>query len=63
MTIHGVTKPVTFDVKARRSGDALSAIADTDFKMTDFGMTPPRVPIATSEDGVHVQVVLVARQV
>ena len=63
MTIHGVTKPVTFAVKARRAGNQLSAIADADFNMSEFGITPPRVPIAVSEDGVHVQVVLVARQV
>ena len=61
MTIHGVTKPVTFAVKARQAGNTLTATADTDFKMSDFGITPPRVSIATSEDGVHVQVVLVAR--
>src|SRR5689334_12392862 len=32
MTIHGVTKPLTFTSKARRSGLALTGIADVDFK-------------------------------
>jgi polyisoprenoid-binding protein YceI len=61
MTIHGVTKPLTFTSKARRAGAALTGIADVDFKMSDFNITPPSVPLAKSEDGVHLQIVLVAR--
>lgn len=61
MTIHNVTKPLTWQVKARRQGDTLTATADSDFKMTDFGITPPDVVLAKAEDGVHLQVVLVAR--
>jgi polyisoprenoid-binding protein YceI len=61
MTIRGVTKPLTFAAKARRAGSALTGIADVDFKMTDFGMTPPDVRLAKSEDGVHLQIVIVAK--
>jgi polyisoprenoid-binding protein YceI len=61
MTIRGVTKPVTWDVKARRQGDTLTAIADTQFKMTDFGITPPNVQIAVAQDNVQLQVVLLAK--
>ncbi len=63
LTIHGVTNQVVFELKARRQGDVLSAIADTDFNLTDFGMTPPNLRIAVSEDGVHIQIVLVANLV
>ena len=62
MTIRGVTKPVIWQVRARQAGDLLSATADTDFKMTDFGITPPDVQVARARDEVHVQVVLVAKR-
>jgi polyisoprenoid-binding protein YceI len=62
LTVRGVTREVTWEVKARRSGDTITAIADTDFNMTDFGITPPDVALAKSEDGVHLQVVIVAKQ-
>jgi polyisoprenoid-binding protein YceI len=62
MTIRGVTKPVTFTVLARQAGDTLTATADADFKMTDFGITPPEVPFAKARDEIHIQVVLVAKQ-
>jgi polyisoprenoid-binding protein YceI len=63
MTIHGVTKPLTFAAKARRQGGALTGIADVDFKMSDFNITPPDVRLAKSEDGVHLQIVVVAKLV
>jgi polyisoprenoid-binding protein YceI len=62
MKVHGVTKPVTWQVKARQQDDFLTATADTDFKMTDFGITPPDVSIAKARDEVHVQVVFVAKR-
>lgn len=61
MTIHGVTKPLTFTSKARRAGGSLTGIADVDFKMSDFNITPPDVRLAKSEDGVHLQIVIVAK--
>lgn len=63
MTIHGVSKPLTFSVKARQKGNALGATADAEFRMTDFGMTPPEVTLAKAQDGVRVQVVIIAREV
>lgn len=62
MTIHGTSKPVTWDVKARRAGGTLTGIADTDFKMSDFGINAPNVPIAKAEDGVHLQITIKATQ-
>jgi polyisoprenoid-binding protein YceI len=61
MTIHGVTKPVTFQVKARQAGEFLTATADTSFNMSEFGITPPNIPTARAHDLVQLQVVLVAR--
>jgi polyisoprenoid-binding protein YceI len=62
MTIRGVTKPVTFQVKARQAGEFLTATADTSFNMSEFGITPPNVPTARAQDLVQLQVVLVAKQ-
>ena len=62
MTIHGVTKPLIFEVKARRAGEFLTATADTSFNMSEFGINPPNVPTARSYDLVRLQVVLVAKQ-
>jgi polyisoprenoid-binding protein YceI len=61
MTIREATKPVTFKVFARQGGDYLTAIADTDFKMSEFGITPPNASITRVEDGVHLQVTLIAK--
>ncbi len=62
MTIRGQTRPLTFSVLARQAGDTLSATADADFKMSDFGITPPEVPFAKARDEIRLQVILVARQ-
>jgi polyisoprenoid-binding protein YceI len=61
LTIHGVTKPVTWAVKARRAGDTLTGIADIDFNMSEYGITPPQVPVARAEDGVHLQITVLAK--
>jgi len=46
LTIHGVTKDVTFDVDATRTGGALTATATLNptFKFEDFGMQQPAAP-------------------
>jgi polyisoprenoid-binding protein YceI len=62
LTIRDVSKPVTWAVKARQLGDTLTAVADLTITFQDFGMTPPSVSIATAEDEVQLQVVLVARE-
>ena len=43
MTIHGVTKPVTFDTTATMQGGAVTGTASTSFKFQDFGLTPPEI--------------------
>jgi polyisoprenoid-binding protein YceI len=62
MTIRGVTKPLTFDVKARQAGDVLTGIADTTFKFQDFGMTPPDVALAKAEENIQLQIEIFARR-
>ena len=42
LTIAGITKPVLFDVKAKRiASDRIRLTASKDVLMTDFGMEPP----------------------
>jgi polyisoprenoid-binding protein YceI len=62
LTIRGETRPITWAVKARLLDGVMTAVADTSFNMTDFGIDPPRVALAQAEDGVVLQVVLLLRQ-
>jgi polyisoprenoid-binding protein YceI len=51
LTVHGVTKPVTWQVKAKRiASGAVTGNATTDFKFGDFGMTIPKVGRVLSVD-------------
>jgi polyisoprenoid-binding protein YceI len=62
LTIRDVSLPVTWDVLARQAGDTLTAVADLTITFQEFGMTPPSVTIATAEDEIQLQIVLVARE-
>jgi polyisoprenoid-binding protein YceI len=65
MTIHGVTKIVTFDLTARRDGARLTATAraNPSWKFADFGMQQPRVASVLSiEDDIRVEIALVATE-
>ena len=56
MTVHGVTKPVTWDVTGKIEGQSLTGQAKTAFKFGDFGMEAPRVPIlAAVEDNIRLE--------
>jgi len=49
LTVHGVTRPATWDVKAQVvAGQELVGNASTSFNFADFGMTAPRVPVVLS---------------
>ncbi len=61
LTLHDVSKPVEWAVFARAAGDYLTAVADTDIKMTDFGVNPPTVSVSRVEDKLHIQVTLFAK--
>lgn len=57
LTVHGVTKPVTWQVTGHFSGSNVSGTATTNVNMTDFGMTPPRAgPVLAIEDGLGLQI-------
>ena len=43
LTVHGVTRPATWEVTAQFGEEEVTAVASTQVSMTDFGMTPPRV--------------------
>ncbi len=64
MTIHGVTKDVTFDVVAKRGGAQLTATATANppWKFEDFGMRAPSVPfrVVSVVDEIRLVVELVA---
>jgi polyisoprenoid-binding protein YceI len=62
MTIRGQSRPLTWQVKARRAGDTLTGIADVTFNMTDFGINPPDVGFARAESGVQLQITILAKQ-
>ena len=65
MTIRGVTKDVTFDVKATRSGADLTSTAHVApaFQFGTFGMTQPRVfSVLSIKDEIRLEVQLVAKQ-
>jgi polyisoprenoid-binding protein YceI len=48
LTIHGVTRPTTWDVTARVEGESILGKAVTRIRFGDFGMTQPRVAIVLS---------------
>ena len=48
MTVHGVTKPITWEATARFSEDSLSGTAMTSFTFDEFNIDVPRVRIVLS---------------
>ena len=57
LTVHGVTKSVTWDVTATAAdGKDLTGTAMTSFTFADFGLTQPRVPVVLSvEDTIKLE--------
>ncbi len=63
MTIHGVTKRVSFAAVATRAGSKLTATATTEpcWTFADFGMTVPHVASVLSiEDDIRIEITLAA---
>ncbi|MFN8580029.1 MAG: YceI family protein [Gemmatimonadaceae bacterium] len=48
LTVHGVTRPTTWQVTARAEGSEVVGTAATAFTFKDFGLEQPRVPIVLS---------------
>jgi polyisoprenoid-binding protein YceI len=48
MTIHGVTKPISWQMDATFADNEVHATGSTSFVFEDFGMSPPRVALVLS---------------
>lgn len=56
LTVHGVTRPVTWQVTAHFGGADVTGTATTNVNISDFGMAPPKVgPVLGIEDGLALQ--------
>jgi polyisoprenoid-binding protein YceI len=63
MDLHGVQKEITWEVKARRDGDVITALATVNFAYADFNITPPNIAgFVSVEDDVTLQVQIVAQR-
>ena len=63
MTIHGVTKPVTWDVTGTAKNGSATGTATTSFKFEDFNISQPRVPVVLSlVDNINLTVTLSLQQ-
>jgi len=62
MTLHGVTKPLTFDTIATLTGDTINGTATVVFKMGDFNIMPPQVAILTTSDVVKLEIKINAKK-
>jgi polyisoprenoid-binding protein YceI len=65
LTVHGVTRPVTWQVTAQFDPTSVSGSATTDVNISDFGMTPPKAgPVLSIEDALTLELAFTAaRQV
>jgi polyisoprenoid-binding protein YceI len=48
LTVHGATRPTTWQVTARGEGNGVVGTATTAFTFKDFGLDQPRVPVVLS---------------
>jgi polyisoprenoid-binding protein YceI len=62
MDLHGVQKELTWEVKARKEGNVITALATVKFLYADFNITPPNIAgFVSVEDDVTLQVQIVAQ--
>jgi polyisoprenoid-binding protein YceI len=63
LTVHGVTKPVTWQVTAEFGASSVTGSATTNVNITDFGMTPPKVgPVLSIEDALTLELAFTAKR-
>ncbi len=63
LTMHGKTKPETFDVQGKFDNGSISGVATTKILMTDFGIDPPNLAqIAISENQVQLSINFTLKQ-
>lgn len=62
LTVRETTRPVTFNVQVKLENDVLQGSANTEFLMSDFGVTPPDIAgMLKAEDKVIVDFTFVAQ--
>jgi polyisoprenoid-binding protein YceI len=62
LTLHGVSKEVTWTVKATRQQNVISAIADLDFNFADYHIDPPQIGgFVSVQDHGTLQAVIIAQ--
>ncbi len=62
LDLHGVQKELTWDVKARREGNVMTALAIVEFRFDDFNITKPDIGgFVSVEEDVTLQVQIVAQ--
>jgi polyisoprenoid-binding protein YceI len=63
LTVHGVTKPVTWQVSAEFTNAAVTGNATTNVNISDFGMTPPKAgPVLSIADALTLEMVFTANR-
>jgi polyisoprenoid-binding protein YceI len=61
LTVHGVTRPVTWQVTAQFGDASISGAATTTVNISDFGMSPPKAgPVLSIEDGLTLELAFTA---
>jgi polyisoprenoid-binding protein YceI len=61
LSIHGVTREVTWEVKAKREGHVMTALATVELRYADFNITPPNIAgFVSLTDTFTIQVQVVA---
>jgi len=61
LTVHGVTKPVTWQVTAQFDPSSVSGNATTNVNISDFGMTPPKAgPVLSIQDALTLELIFSA---
>jgi polyisoprenoid-binding protein YceI len=62
MDLHGVQKDITWDIKAKRQGNVITALATVNFKFADFNIPVPNIAgFVSVQDNVTLQVQIVAQ--
>lgn len=57
LTVHGVTRPTTWQVSAELTPGQVTATAVADMEISDFGMTPPKAgPVVSIEDDIRIEI-------
>lgn len=62
MSIHGVSKPLSFEGSVNEEGSKVRIRAKSSMKMSDYGITPPKMVFLTVRDQVDLNVDVVLKR-